>query len=85
MVVRRGPGGGCVEITVIRDGRAHTVEIGDMGFVIRVAAPEEGAPGRCAIRHIASGREVHLQSGANLSAFIEGCLLSRGEPGRLDP
>ena len=85
IVVRRDSSSDCFEIAVIRDGKVLPVENEKLGFIIRVAVTEDGSPNRCLIRHIASGREVYLQSGADLSAFIEECLLSRVEPERLDP
>jgi hypothetical protein len=54
------------------------VELESSLFLIRLSADTGKATERCMIRHIASGREVYVQSGAGLSRFIRECLQPDG-------
>jgi hypothetical protein len=47
-------------------------------FLIRLSTDTSKAVERCMIRHIASGREVYVQSGAGLSRFIRESLRPDG-------
>ena len=55
-----------------------TLDLGGSLFLIRLSADTGKAVERCLIRHIASGREVYVQSGAGLSRFIRECLQPDG-------
>ena len=64
---------------VLRTDTAQEVRLDNSSFLLRFSV-EEGAPvERCFIRHIASGREVYMQSGPGLQAFIKSCLLAEQE------
>jgi len=56
------------------------VPLSDGSFLLRISFDEDASVLRCFIRHIASGREAYVQSGPNLRAFIQDCLL--GNPGK---
>ena len=56
------------------------VPLRDCSFLLRISFDEEVSDLRFFIRHIASGREAYVQSGPNLRAFIQDCLL--GNPGK---
>lgn len=56
----------------------RTVELENSLLLIRLSADTGKAVERCMIRHIASGREVYVQSGAGLSRFIRECLQPEG-------
>lgn len=48
-------------------------------FLLRLME-DEAMPGqRCLLKHIASGREIYLQSGPGLSAFFTSCLFPEPE------
>jgi hypothetical protein len=51
----------------------------DSSFLLRVFVDESTSVPRCFLRHISSGREVYIQSGPNLLAFIKGCLATDDE------
>jgi len=55
-----------------------TVELESSLFLVRLTADPGTSVERCMIRHIASGREVYVQSGAGLSRFLRECLQSDG-------
>jgi hypothetical protein len=56
----------------------RTVELENSLLLLRLSADTGKAVERCMIRHIASGREVYVQSGAGLSRFIRECLQPEG-------
>jgi len=53
-----------------------TVELESSLFLVRLSVDTGTSVERCMIRHIASGREVYVQSGAGLSRFLRECLQS---------
>ena len=55
-----------------------SVDLESSLFLIRLSADTGKAMERCLIRHIASGREVYVQSGAGLSRFIRESLQPDG-------
>ena len=67
-----------VRVVRIDQGGQLPVRLDDASFLIRFFLDDGGATGSCSIRHIASGREVYLQSGAGLGAFIKECLQPGG-------
>ena len=58
--------------------RLHSVGAECSLFLIRLSTDTSKAVERCMIRHIASGREVYVQSGAGLSRFIRESLRPDG-------
>ena len=62
---------------VMRTDTAEEVslESANLSFLIRLSVDEAAQVERCLIQHIASGREVYVQSGPGLRAFITSCLL----------
>ena len=71
------------ETTVMRVVRVDTgkaVNFSESSFLLRVWLEENGTAVRCFIRHIASGREVYIQSGSNLYAFVKACLSPDSHP-----
>ncbi len=63
-------------LKVVRTDTAEEVRLDNSSFLVRIAVDEATQADRCYIRHIASGREVYMQSGPGLRAFIESCLLA---------
>jgi hypothetical protein len=55
-----------------------TVDLESSLVLIRLSADTGEAVERCMVRHIASGREVYVQSGAGLSRFIRESLRPDG-------
>jgi hypothetical protein len=60
---------------MIRIDTAEAVQLKDGNFLLRVTINENKGTLRCLIRHLASGREVYIQSGPKLFAFVQDCLL----------
>lgn len=72
---------GTTHLQVVRTDTAEEVFLDAGSFLIRVSVDEVDQVERCLIRHISSGREVYIQSGSGLRAFIDACLLSgAGKP-----
>jgi hypothetical protein len=72
---------GTTHLQVVRTDTAQEVLLDAASFLIRVSVDETDQIERCLIRHISSGREVYLQSGSGLRAFIDACLLTgTGQP-----
>lgn len=67
--------GEATRLQVVRTDTAEEVPLGNGSFLVRVSVDEATQVERCLIRHITSGREVYVQSGSSLSAFITSCLL----------
>lgn len=67
-------------VRVVNVSTGKDVPLSDGSFLLRISVDEDASILRCFIRHIASGREAHIQSGPNLRAFIKDCLL--GNPGK---
>ena len=69
--------GDAPRLQVMRTDTAEEVSLGsaNMNFLIRLSVDEAAQVERCLIRHIASGREVYVQSGPGLRTFITSCLL----------
>jgi len=63
-------------LQVVRTDTAEEVRLDNSSFLLRLSVDEGTLVERCFIRHIASGREVYVQSGPGLQAFIKSCLLS---------
>lgn len=67
------------QLHVARVDSGAGVILKDGYFLLRVTISEKGSI-RCLIRHLASGREAHIQSGKHLVSFIQDCLLDTNEP-----
>ncbi|GAC1656736.1 MAG: hypothetical protein NVS4B7_01020 [Ktedonobacteraceae bacterium] len=61
---------------VVRTDTAEEVRLDSGSFLLRISVDEAALVERCLIRHIASGREVYVQSGPGLRTFIKSCLLA---------
>ena len=65
-------------LQVVRTDTIEEVYLDNTSFLLRISADEATLVERCFIRHIASGREVYVQSGPGLRTFIKSCLLTEG-------
>ncbi len=63
-------------LQVVRTDTADEVRLDNSSFLVRISADEAALVERCLIRHIASVREVYVQSGPGLQTFIKSCLLA---------
>lgn len=63
-------------LQVVRTDTAEEVRLDSSSFLVRMSVDEAALVERCLIRHIASGREVYVQSGPGLQTFIKTCLLA---------
>ena len=63
-------------LQVMRTDTAEEVRLDNSSFLLRMSVDEAELVERCLIRHIASGREVYVQSGPGLQSFIKSCLLA---------
>ena len=63
-------------LQVVRTDTAEEVRLDNSSFLLRISVDEAALVERCFIRHIASGREVYVQSGPGLQTFIKSCLLT---------
>ena len=66
-------------LKVMRTDTAEEVRLDNSSFLLRMSVDEAELVERCFIRHIASGREVYVQSGPGLKSFIKSCLLTDGQ------
>jgi hypothetical protein len=69
--------GDAARFQVMRTDTDEEVSLGsaNLSFLIRLSVDEAAQVERCLIRHIATGREVYVQSALGLRAFITSCLL----------
>ncbi|TMC16612.1 MAG: hypothetical protein E6J04_19555 [Chloroflexi bacterium] len=63
-------------LQVVRTDTAEEVRLDNSSFLLRISEDEAALVERCFIRHVASGREVYVQSGPGLRTFIQSCLLT---------
>jgi hypothetical protein len=63
-------------LQVVRTDTAEEVRLDNSSFLVRISVDEATLVDRCYIRHITSGREVYVQSGPGLRAFIKSCMLA---------
>lgn len=61
-------------VQVVRTDTAEEVRLDSGSFLLRITADDAAHVERCFIQHIASGREVYIQSGLGLRSFIKACL-----------
>lgn len=66
------------ELHVTRVDTKKDVRLLDSKFLLHVFVDEDASVVRCQVRHLASGREVHLQSSLLLHTFVQNCLLDEG-------
>lgn len=69
---------GTTQLQVVRVDTAQAVTLKNGDFLLRITINEKGIA-RCLIRHLSSGREVHIQSGKHFVAFIQDCLFDNNE------
>lgn len=72
-----------IQMRIVRVDTGEPVHVRENTFLLRITTVPSGESAlieRCAIRHIASGREAYVQSGANLRTFINECVLQPQEP-----
>ena len=67
-------------LKVVRVDTGEEVALGRSSFLLRLFVDDTTAIERCLIRHLMSGREVYIQSGSSLQAFIKSCLLNDDTP-----
>ena len=63
-------------LKVVRVNTGEEVVLRKGSFLLRLFVEDSTAIERCLIRHLESGREVYIQSGSSLQAFIKSCLLN---------
>ena len=74
---------GTTHLKIMQVGTAEEIYLNEGSFLLRISLDEAMAVERCVIRHIASGREAHVQSGPGIREFITSCLLTSNE--KLEP
>ncbi len=67
------------QLRVVRVDTGEEVHLKDGSFLLRISMDTDASVLRCFVRHIASGREVYVQSGLRLREFIKACLLKDAE------
>ena len=78
---RHDPVTGGVQVRITRVDTAQNVRLRDGSFLLRMTTDEKASVQRCLIRHLTTGREIYVQSGPKLRAFIKACLLINNEEG----
>ncbi len=66
------------QLRVLRVDTGEEVHLNESSFLLRISTDMDVSVTRCFIRHIASGREVYIQSSRKLQEFVKSCLLSAG-------
>jgi hypothetical protein len=77
---RQDAQGDAIQLRIIRVDTGETIRIRENTLLLRITTDASAAIERCAIRHIASGREAYAQGGVHLRAFINDCILQQREP-----
>jgi hypothetical protein len=67
-------------LKVVRVDTGGEVALSRSIFLLRLFVDDTTSIERCLIRHLMSGREVYIQSGTSLQAFIKSCLLNDDTP-----
>jgi len=67
------------QLRVVNGATGEEVRLMPGSFLLRISIDEKASVTRCHVRHIVSSREVYMQSGPRLHAFVEDCLLNGGE------
>ncbi|SRR6266571_1159672 len=73
------------QLRVVRVDTGEEVHLKDGSFLLRISMDADVPVLRCFVRHIASGREVYVQSGLRLREFVKACLLNSDEPDSSGP
>lgn len=68
------------QLRVVRSDTGEEVHLTDGSLLLRISTQPDILTTRCLIRHVKSGREVHLQSGQYLLNFVQDYLLERENP-----
>jgi hypothetical protein len=68
-----------VHLRVVSVSTGEDIQFKKGSFLLRVTVDTDTSIVRCLIRHIASGKETHVQGGPNLRAFIKANLLKEGK------
>jgi hypothetical protein len=66
-------------LRLVRTDSAEEVYLDSGSFLLRITVDEVTQVERCFIRHVATGREVYVQSGPGMQAFIQSCMLAKTE------
>jgi hypothetical protein len=66
------------QLRLVRVDTGEDVPLRDNSFLLRISIDAKVSVTRCYIRHIASGREVYIQSSRKLREFVKACLLING-------
>ena len=66
------------KLRVVSVNTGEAVHLNDSSFLLRISIASDASVMRCFIRHMASGREVYIQSSRKLREFVKACLLSDG-------
>ncbi|GAC1346965.1 MAG: hypothetical protein NVS4B7_17820 [Ktedonobacteraceae bacterium] len=74
-----GPEADITQLRVVRVDTGKEVSLKEGVFLVRISTDAKTSVVRCFIRHIASGSEAYIQSGAKLDAFVKDCLLKSDE------
>lgn len=64
-------------IRVMRVDTGEEVPLKDGDYLLRLSTDTDVI--RCLVRHLASGREVYIQSGRGLPDFVKACLVQGSE------
>lgn len=67
---------GAFQLRMVRVDTGEEVRLNDGSFLLRISVDADASVLRSLIRHIASGREAHVQGGPNLLTFVKACLLN---------
>lgn len=67
------------QVQIVRVDTGENVLLREGSFLLRCSLNGRASVQRCLIRHIASGREAHVQVGPGLRDFIKDCLLDTSE------
>ena len=66
------------QLQIVRADTGEEIHLSDGSLLLRVSTNPDTPVVRCFIRHMASGREVYLQSGKRVRDFVMDCLLQKG-------
>lgn len=70
-----------IQLRLVDVETGEEVRFKNSAFLLRISRDEGASLERYLIRHIASGREAHVQSGLGLRSFVKDCLLKNDAPG----
>lgn len=74
-----------IRLRMIRVDTEEEVRLREGAFILRILIDEDASMVRCYIRHIVSGREVYVQSGSLLRAFVKDCILDDNGSSSVSP